>query len=68
MAEYEVKFLVRGIVTVNVQANSLEQAIATARHRHNRKFFLKSKGTEVLEENSEICGVDNLELWGKTSD
>jgi hypothetical protein len=68
MAEHEVRFLVRGIVTVNVQANSLEQAMATAERKRNRKFFLKSKGVEVLEERSEICGVDNLDLWGKTSD
>jgi hypothetical protein len=60
--EYEVKFLVTGIVGVTVNADSREEAIERAQEK------LKSEGVfqdylSYLDGREELCGYDNLTKW-----
>lgn len=65
MAEYEVKFLARGIVSVILRADDRDKAIAQATEQLLRFKSVFAAGLNEIDWNTQVVGVENLDLWRK---
>lgn len=65
MAEYEVKFLARGIVSVIERADSRDKAIEQASERFKKFKNVFAAGVNEVDWNTQVAGVENLDLWRK---
>ena len=63
MKSYQVNFLVKAIVSVNVKAETFEDAMKLAKEKMNRRIFVN--GVDVQDESNDVCGYDDDDMWAE---
>ena len=63
MRNYQVNFLVKAIVSVNVKAETVEDAIKLAKEKMSKNIFVK--GLDVHDETNSVCGYDDDDMWAE---
>ena len=61
MDEYQVKYLVRAIIAINVKAQDEQKAKLKAEKVQKETLFINN--VDVLDEKDEYIGIDNLTAW-----
>lgn len=63
--KYQVKFAIRAIVEIEVDAESGESAVEIAKEKM-KKIKTFNPELSYLDGVEEVCGWDDLEAWNKT--
>ncbi len=61
MKNYQVNFLVKAVVSVDVKAETPEDAQKLAQEKMDKSIFVK--WVTVHDETDKICGYDDDDMW-----